>query len=1014
MMIQPTNNFHSRKQRTACALSGPGTAVAVILMLAGSAPAQFPDWKHSGAIHILTTPEGADLPAAARVSDFPVLIRLHRDNFPFSQADARGGDIRFSAAGKPLPYEIERWDPEAGEASVWVRIPSIQGNTQQEIRLHWGKPGTPCNSDGKAVFNASNGYIGVWHLADGVRDAAGILQSTDHGTRDTAGVIGGARHFPGNAGISCGNEIDALPIGGAPHSSQAWLRPDCANGGIVAWGNEKRSGKVVMSYASPPHIGVDCYFSTGNVKAAIPDGTRGWIHAVHTYDDGQAFLYLNGEKCGAGNPKGDPLAIERPARMWIGGWYDRYNFVGEIDEVRISSVARSADWVRLEYQNQKPHQTLVGPVVQPGESFSVSPSRVVIDEGESIDLTAQAGGARKIYWSVVRDGEESVLASDRFRLAFDAGRVTGDQSFNIRFDAIDDRGVRSLEIPVTVKEHLPEPEFTLTAPSDWDGRETIVIQPVIRNLQTMRKVGLGELDFRWEVSGIATIGDEEPDRLILSRAQGSGTMTVKLTLSNGGQAVTATAVVAVREPESDAWVPWVPGENEMPVDGQFYARDDSGKGTLHCKGKLGNEADAVFLRVFADDKMHAAGMIAPDQDGSYAFAIPLDPGLVKYRIEFGSRSGSVETILHRAGDIVCGDAFLITGQSNALATDTGEQSPRVTHEWIRSYGQPQFFKQGERENLWCKPVWKAQPEHLAELGWWGMELAKQLVASRKIPVFILNGARGGTRIDQHLRNNGNPTDPDTIYGRMLWSMRQARLTHGIRAVIWHQGESDQGSAGPDGDYGWKSYPRYFVKMSADWKRDFPNISHYYTFQIWPDACSMGGGNGDMLREIQRTLPRLYSNMDVMSSLGIKPPGGCHYPLTGWSEFARLLQPLIERDFHGLKPAGPITPANLKQAYYTSEARDTIALEFDQPVVWDDLQATQFHLDDTRDAVVHGEVTGNLLTLTLNTPATFQRITYLKEMSWKQESILMGRNGIAALTFCRVPVLPHPSAKAAED
>jgi hypothetical protein len=170
----------------------------------------------------------------------------------------------------------------------------------------------------------------------------------------------------------------------------------------------------------------------------------------------------------------------------------------------------------------------------------------------------------------------------------------------------------------------------------------------------------------------------------------------------------------------------------------------------------------------------------------------------------------------------------------------------------------------------------------------------------------------------------------------------------------------------------------------------------------------------MLREIQRTLPRLYSNMDVMSSLGIKPPGGCHYPLTGWSEFARLLQPLIERDFHGLKPAGPITPANLKQAYYTSEARDTIALEFDQPVVWDDLQATQFHLDDTRDAVVHGEVTGNLLTLTLNTPATFQRITYLKEMSWKQESILMGRNGIAALTFCRVPVLPHPSAKAAED
>ncbi len=135
--------------------------------------------------------------------------------------------------------------------------------------------------------------------------------------------------------------------------------------------------------------------------------------------------------------------------------------------------------------------------------------------------------------------------------------------------------------------------------------------------------------------------------------------------------------------------------------------------------------------------------------------------------------------------------------------------------------------------------------------------------------------RGGTRIDQHQRNDENPTDLDTIYGRMLWRVRQARLTHGIRAIIWHQGENDQGAAGPDGGYGWETYQRYFVEMSADWKRDFPNVSRYYVFQIWPNACSMGGGNGDMLREKQRTLPRLYSNMDVMSTLGIKPPGPCH-------------------------------------------------------------------------------------------------------------------------------------------
>ena len=143
-----------------------------------------------------------------------------------------------------------------------------------------------------------------------------------------------------------------------------------------------------------------------------------------------------------------------------------------------------------------------------------------------------------------------------------------------------------------------------------------------------------------------------------------------------------------------------------------------------------------------------------------------------------------------------------------------------------------------------------------------------------------------------------------MYGKMLWRVRNARLTHGIRGVLWHQGEADQGLDGPDGGYGWETYQQYFVNMSLAWKQDMPNIRHYYVFQIWPNGCGQGGGHGDMLREVQRTLPRLYSNMDVMSTLGIKPPGPCHYPLAGWSEFVRLMQPLIERDC--LRPQGSRT------------------------------------------------------------------------------------------------------------
>ena len=50
------------------------------------------------------------------------------------------------------------------------------------------------------------------------------------------------------------------------------------------------------------------------------------------------------------------------------------------------------------------------------------------------------------------------------------------------------------------------------------------------------------------------------------------------------------------------------------------------------------------------------------------------------------------------------------------------------------------------------------------------------------------------RIDQHQRNDADPADRTTIYGRTLWRARRARIEHGIRAIVWHQGESDANQA----------------------------------------------------------------------------------------------------------------------------------------------------------------------------------------------------------------------------
>lgn len=972
----------------------------------GAAVAPYPAWQHSGVLTILTTPEGANLPAAAVAEDFPLLVRLHRDWFDFKQAKADGADVRFStSAGAPLPYQIEEWDAANGSASIWVRIPRITGNARQVLRMHWGKADAVSESSGKAVFNESNGYLSVWHLGDTVQDEVGTLESKETGTSLTNGIVGKARHFPGKAGIFGGDKIPNYPAGASPHSSEVWFRSRTPNSTLVAWGNEQAQGKVVMQFRSPPHINMDCYFSGGNVASGSRLTLGEWTHVVHTYQQGESALYINGKLDGSNTKNGGPLAIKTPARLWIGGWYNNYTFVGDMDEVRISKVTRSADWVRLQFENQKPQQTLVGPLVQAGNAFAVSQEKVVVDEGKSVSFTAQAGGAQKIFWVLKRDGREEVVATDRFAFNFAAGRVTGDATATLQFKAVYAGEVKTKDIAITVKEAIPEPVFTLKAPAAWDGRAMIEVVPQLANLAAMQARGAGELKTEWSATPFAVIKEIAPGKLRLLRAQNSGKLTVTATVSNGGKASTQSVDIAVTEPKRDAWVARVPAKDEQPEEGQFYTRDEKNEGTLHYNGTLTEAADAVFLKLFADEKLVKTETSKPGAEKAYTFAVKLKPGLIKYKVEFGTKTGGKETVLNTVGNLVCGDAYIIDGQSNALATDTGEKSPPETNEWIRSYGRPSQNPKDNQGNLWCLPVWKAQKGEKAELGWWGMELAKRLLESQKMPIFLINAAVGGTRIDQHQRDAANPTDLTTIYGRMLWRVQQAKLTHGIRGILWHQGENDQGSDGPTGGFGWESYQPLFVEMAGAWKQDFPNVQHYYVFQIWPNSCSMGGrdGAGDRLREKQRTLPHLFSNMSILSTLGVRPPGGCHYPLVGWAEFARMVQPLIERDHYGKASAVPLTAPNLRRVAYTSAAQDTLALEFDQPVVWADTLAGQFYLDGEKGKVASGSITGNVLTLKLTQPSAAKQITYLKEIAWNQDTLLLGANGLAALTFCEVPL-----------
>ncbi len=744
------------------------------------------DWKHHGTCWLLTTKDGAELPGDAVVEQFPVLVRLTSAHFDFTKAQRLGEDLRIrDASGAALHHEIEHWDAQSGTASVWVRVPRITGDARQPLHLHWGNAKAKSASEGGKVFDASNGFLSVLHLSPALRDAVGTVRTVDSGTQSVAGMVGEGRRFDGRSGIQCGESIESFPKGASASSTEAWFRAEHANTTVLAWGKEQRPGKVMLNLLSPPRVAIQCYFA--DVEAKSPLALGEWTHVVHTYDREDSRVYVNGVLQGASTPL---LDIPGVVRFDLGGWHG-HGFTGELDEVRISTVVRSPAWIRLCHENQKPLQTLVGPVVAAGDTFAASVPMLAVREGAAATVKATAGGAQKVYWRLVRDGQATTVAVDRFEFTLPASRVDGDQAMALQFVGVYPQETRTIDIPVTIREHVPDPVFTLAAPSQWDGRKPLALAPALTNLAALHAKGAGELRYHWRVEGAAAVQRREAGQLLLDRAMGSGPMLITLTLDNGGAAVVRSATVLVTEPARDAWVPQPWATDEQPADHQFYARDDRGKGTLVWRGTLPGKAERVFLRVLADGKPFATDDAKVGADRRFAMQVDLKPGLVHYRAELLTKAGGRETILLAADDLVCGDVLLVDGQSNAEATDVGKDDPPLHSEWVRSFGCMGGGQ--ERRSVWGPAVCRAREGQL-QVGYWAMLLGQQLVAAHGNPICILNGAVGGSRIDEHQRNEADPEDRDTIYGRLLWRARQARLTHGIRAVLWHQGENDQGAA----------------------------------------------------------------------------------------------------------------------------------------------------------------------------------------------------------------------------
>ncbi len=962
-------------------------------------------WTHSASLFILTDADGANIPTGITEANFPLLVRLNKDSLNFDQVKTGGADIRFaSKTGEPLAYEIEQWDPVAKIGAIWVRIPTISGNTKQEIKMYWGKSDAVSESSGPAVFNESNGYCAVMHMNGNVVDSTGFNTLASNGTKTSTAVIGNTAMNLANGSISA-NNINNFPIGINPISTgEIWFRARDISGGWcmpLAWSNTGAYGwgTWVMQIgfwggeAKILPTPLTCH-GPGETKGSTDIAAEQWYHVAYTNLNGVSTIYVNGV-LDATTTSGYQ-DIKNPQAMSLGG--------GDIDvdETRISKVARSANWVKMEYENQKPLQTLVGNLVQAGTTFATTPQSVTLNELTSTTLTGQADGAQKVYWIEKRNGVDTTLSTNEYTLPVTCGRVTGTQNYIIQFKAIYATSTQIINVPITCVDTIPDPEFFLTGPSTWNGRDPAEYKPTIINMADLQAQEVSNVKYTWTVNGVAVSKQITPGVLKLTQAQGDGEMKVTLMMENGGKQFSQTKIVTVQQP-IDERVQRIPGANEKPVNKQFYARDFLGAnkdyGTIYYNGTEPNQIGKVYLKVYK--KVGSAPETSETYtkdliNGAYSFAVQIEGGKFTYRVEYGKLNGAGQEEPPSASvtDLICGDAYIIEGQSNALAIDNSVATDS-SDPWIRTYGKTVG---------WGDAVNKGSE---MQIGVWGFIFAKRLSLNQNMPICIINGAVGGTRIDRH---RPNPVDhslefnPDTnIYANLYNRVVAAKLTHGIRAVLWHQGEQDQGSAGIDGDFNYKFYQQYFIDISSAWKHDFPNILNYYVFQIWPAACGENSRN-DQLREVQRSLSSLYSNMRLMSTLGINPGSSCHYELGGYQVFSDLIGPLVEQDSYSTNPNSVFSAANLKKAYFTSATHSEINLVFDQDMQWNTGAPSMIYLDDVAGKVTSGSASGKVVTLQLNAASSAKKITYVKGLVYfEQNYLLKGTNGRAALTFADVDI-----------
>lgn len=324
------------------------------------------DWQYRKQISVDTTPQGAAINES--LGRTALLVRLHTGNFTFDGVKEDGADLRFVAADDKtvLNHQIESFDPLMGMALIWVDVPKVEGGQRQDIWMYYGNQKAAASGNGQLTFDPS--YTALYHFdgASGTpaRDTTAYGNTAQSATGAAIdGVIGRALQFNGQPLL-----LPASPslqqVAGGAFTFSAWLRQDQAPGEQVLLARREGANRLLVGVnQGVPFIDID-----GQRSAATQALSPGqWQHLALSAEGAKVTLYLNGREAaslavalpafnsataiGADLPV--VVAVENPDSTVYQG------FVGAIDELRLSKVARPAALLLADATSQGAESKLV-------------------------------------------------------------------------------------------------------------------------------------------------------------------------------------------------------------------------------------------------------------------------------------------------------------------------------------------------------------------------------------------------------------------------------------------------------------------------------------------------------------------------------------------------------------------------------------------------------------------------------------------------------------------------------